>query len=190
MSAPSALSPLPAKSYEPDLARIRLEFPILGQKIHGKHLVYLDNAASVQKPRDVIKAVSDCYSHYYANIHRGVHLLSERSTTAYENARETVRAFINAASGQEIIFTRGTTESINLVASSFGGSRFQSGDEILITGMEHHSNIVPWQLLCERTGATLKVAPFTDAGELLLDISGQHRVRIDRNRWIRSRFLR
>ncbi|MGB4945925.1 MAG: cysteine desulfurase [Candidatus Competibacter denitrificans] len=169
MSAPSALSPLPAKSYEPDLARIRLEFPILGQKIHGKHLVYLDNAASVQKPRDVIKAVSDCYSHYYANIHRGVHLLSERSTTAYENARETVRAFINAASGQEIIFTRGTTESINLVASSFGGSRFQSGDEILITGMEHHSNIVPWQLLCERTGATLKVAPFTDAGELLLD---------------------
>jgi cysteine desulfurase/selenocysteine lyase len=169
MSVLPAPSALPAKSYDADLARIRAEFPILGQKIHGKRLVYLDNAASVQKPREVIKAISDCYSHYYANIHRGVHLLSERSTIAYEGAREIVRAFINAASVQEIIFTRGTTESINLVASSFGGSRLQAGDEIVITGMEHHSNIVPWQLLCERTGAVLKVVPFTDPGELIVD---------------------
>ncbi len=169
MNAPSVLSPLSVKSDALDLARIRAEFPILGQKIHGKRLVYLDNAASVQKPREVMQAVSDCYSHYYANIHRGVHLLSERSTAAYEKARETVRAFLNAASTQEIIFTRGTTESINLVASSFGGSRLKAGDEILITGMEHHSNIVPWQLVCERTGAVLKVVPFTDTGELILD---------------------
>lgn len=169
MNAPSALSPLSVHSGALDLARIRAEFPILSQKVHGKRLVYLDNAASVQKPQTVIDAVSGCYSQYYANIHRGVHLLSERSTAAYEKTRETVRAFLNAASTQEIIFTRGTTESINLVASSFGGSRIKAGDEILITGMEHHSNIVPWQLLCEHTGASLKVAPFTDAGELLLD---------------------
>lgn len=169
MSAPSTLSAAPTRTDEPDVAGIRIEFPILSQKIHGKRLVYLDNAASVQKPQAVLDAITGCYSTYYANIHRGVHLLSERSTAAYEGAREKVRAFLNAASGHEIIFTRGTTESINLVASSFGGSRFQSGDEILITGMEHHSNIVPWQLLCERTGAILKVVPFTDAGELLLD---------------------
>ncbi|MCP5125596.1 MAG: cysteine desulfurase [Gammaproteobacteria bacterium] len=152
-----------------DLARIRADFPILRQRVHGKPLVYLDNAASVQKPRAVIDTVSECYTGYYANIHRGVHLLSERSTAAYEGAREKVRAFLNAASVQEIIFTRGTTESINLVASSFGGQTVKAGDEILITGMEHHSNIVPWQLLCERTGAKLKVAPFTDAGELILE---------------------
>ncbi|MDG4561353.1 MAG: aminotransferase class V-fold PLP-dependent enzyme, partial [Candidatus Competibacter sp.] len=117
----------------------------------------------------VIDAISECYTGYYANIHRGVHLLSERSTAAYEGAREKVRAFLNAASVQEIIFTRSTTESINLVASSFGGSAVQAGDEIVITGMEHHSNIVPWQLLCERAGAVLKVVPFTDAGELILE---------------------
>ncbi|MCB1919318.1 MAG: cysteine desulfurase [Candidatus Competibacteraceae bacterium] len=152
-----------------DLARIRADFPILRQRVHDKPLVYLDNAASVQKPRAVIDAVSECYSSYYANIHRGVHLLSERSTAAYEGAREKVRAFLNAASAQEIIFTRGATESINLVASSFGGQTVKAGDEILITGMEHHSNIVPWQLLCERTGAKLKAAPFTDAGELILE---------------------
>lgn len=154
---------------ELDIARIRADFPILRQRVHGKPLVYLDNAASVQKPKVVIDAISACYTGYYANIHRGVHLLSERSTVAYEKAREKVRAFLNAASTQEIIFTRGTTESINLVASSFGGQTVKAGDEILITGMEHHSNIVPWQLLCERTGATLKVAPFTDAGELILE---------------------
>ena len=123
----------------------------------------------MQKPNAVINAISDCYSRYYANIHRGVHLLSERSTIAYEGAREKVRAFLNAASVREIIFTRGTTESINLVASSFGGNTVKAGDEIVITGMEHHSNIVPWQLLCQRTGAVLKVVPFTDAGELILE---------------------
>ncbi|MBE2293742.1 MAG: cysteine desulfurase [Phycisphaerales bacterium] len=152
-----------------DLARIRADFPILRQQVHGKRLVYLDNAASVQKPRAVIDTISTCYSDYYANIHRGVHLMSERSTLAYERAREKVRDFLNAASVEEIIFTRSATESINLVASSFGGMAFKAGDEILITGMEHHSNIVPWQLLCERTGAVLKVAPFTDAGELILE---------------------
>ena len=165
------MSALPVLSNPPifDLARIRADFPILRQRVHGKPLVYLDNAASVQKPKAVIDAISGCYSGYYANIHRGVHLLSERSTVAYEGAREKVRAFLNAASAQEIIFTRNTTESINLVASSFGGQVVKAGDEIVITGMEHHSNIVPWQLLCERTGAKLKVAPFTDAGELILE---------------------
>ncbi|MCB1781339.1 MAG: cysteine desulfurase [Candidatus Competibacteraceae bacterium] len=152
-----------------DIARIRADFPILRQQVHGKPLVYLDNAASVQKPKAVIDAINECYTGYYANIHRGVHLLSERSTAAYEGAREKVRAFLNAASVQEIIFTRSTTESINLVASSFGGRAVKAGDEIVITGMEHHSNIVPWQLLCERTGAVLKVVPFTDAGELILE---------------------
>jgi cysteine desulfurase/selenocysteine lyase len=172
----NVMSALPALSTAPpprttglDLARIRAEFPILRQRVHGKPLVYLDNAASVQKPKVVIDAIGECYGGYYANIHRGVHLLSERSTAAYEGAREKVRAFLYAASVQEIIFTRNTTESINLVASSFGGSVVKAGDEIVITGMEHHSNIVPWQLLCERTGATLKVAPFTDAGELILE---------------------
>ena len=169
MSASPTLAIAPTASAGLDLARIRAEFPILRQRVHGKPLVYLDNAASAQRPKAVIDAISECYSTYYANIHRGVHLLSERSTAAYEGAREKVRAFLNAASVQEIIFTRNTTESINLVANSFGGSVVKAGDEIVITGMEHHSNIVPWQLLCERTGARLKVAPFTDAGELILD---------------------
>ena len=169
MSALPALTIALADKTELDLTSIRADFPILRQRIHGKSLVYLDNAASVQKPKAVIDAISECYSGYYANIHRGVHLLSERSTMAYEGAREKVRAFLNAASTQEIIFTRNTTESINLVASSFGGSAVKAGDEIIITGMEHHSNIVPWQLLCDRTGAVLKVAPFTDAGELILE---------------------
>ena len=169
MSALPGLTIAPADKTELDLTSIRADFPILRQRIHGKSLVYLDNAASVQKPKAVIDAISECYSGYYANIHRGVHLLSERSTMAYEGAREKVRAFLNAASTQEIIFTRSTTESINLVASSFGGSAVKAGDEIVITGMEHHSNIVPWQLLCQRTGAILKVVPFTDAGELILE---------------------
>ncbi len=168
MSA-TPLAPLLPADAGLDLAHIRAQFPILRQKVHGKPLVYLDNAASVQKPKAVIDAISACYGGYYANIHRGVHLLSERSTAAYESTREKTRAFLNAASTQEIIFTRNTTESINLVANSFGGSTVKAGDEIVITGMEHHSNIVPWQLLCERTGATLKVAPFTDAGELILE---------------------
>jgi cysteine desulfurase/selenocysteine lyase len=137
--------------------------------VHGKPLVYLDNAASCQKPRAVIDAISECYSRYYANIHRGVHHLSERSTAAYEGAREKVRAFLNAASSREIIFTRGTTEAINLVASSFGNTQVGPGDEVVITTMEHHSNIVPWQMLCERQKATLRVVPIDDAGELIME---------------------
>lgn len=152
-----------------DIDRIRQQFPILHRPMHGKPLVYLDNAASVQKPQAVIDAVSDCYSTYYANIHRGVHYLSERTTVVYEEAREKVRAFLNAASLQEIIFTRGTTESINLVASSFGHGRVKTGDEILITAMEHHSNIVPWQMLCERQGARLRVAPIDDRGQVIME---------------------
>lgn len=152
-----------------DIPGIRKVFPILQQTIYGKPLVYLDNAASVQKPQVVIDAVSQCYSSYYANIHRGVHSLSERSTAAYEGAREKVRAFLNAESTREVIFVRGTTEAINLVASSFGNSQVGPGDEILITAMEHHSNIVPWQMLCERRGARLRVIPITDSGELIME---------------------
>jgi cysteine desulfurase/selenocysteine lyase len=152
-----------------DVDRIRQDFPILGEKIHGNPLVYLDNAASTQKPEAVINAVSDYYRHTNANIHRGVHHLSQKATQAYENARGQVQRFIGAAHAEEIIFTAGTTESINLVASSFGRTRFREGDEIVISAMEHHSNIVPWQLLCEQTGAVLRVVPISDSGELLLD---------------------
>ncbi|MCI0732613.1 MAG: aminotransferase class V-fold PLP-dependent enzyme, partial [Methylococcaceae bacterium] len=139
--------------------KLRLDFPILNETIRGKPLVYLDNAATTQKPRAVIDAVSNLYEHDFANIHRGVHTLSERSTAAFEGVRKKVRRFINAASEKEIIFVRGTTEAINLVAQSYGNLKFGPGDEILITAMEHHSNIVPWQMLCQRTGAVLKVAP-------------------------------
>ena len=152
-----------------DVARWRADFPILKQTVHGKPLVYLDNAATSQKPQGVI----DCESRYYAtlnaNIHRGVHDLSQRATEAYEAAREKVRGFINAADKKEIVFVRGATEAINLVAHSYGRSRFKPGDEILLTEMEHHSNIVPWQLLCEQTGAVLRVAPIEDAGDLRMD---------------------
>lgn len=149
--------------------RIRADFPILSEKIRGKDLVYLDNAASCQKPNAVIDAISHVYRHDYANIHRGVHTLSVRSTELYEGARTKVKDFINAASEKEIIFTRGTTEAINLVAQTYGKANIKAGDEILITAMEHHSNIVPWQMLCEQTGAKLKVAPMNVAGELLVD---------------------
>src|SRR3569832_364441 len=152
-----------------DAARYRAEFPILAQEVHGKPLVYLDNAATTQKPRRVIEAIEHYYTADNANIHRGVHLLSQRATDAYEGAREKVRAFINAPDTREIIFVRGATEGINLVAQSYGRPRFKPGDEILITEMEHHSNIVPWQLLCEQTGAVLKVAPIDETGELMLD---------------------
>lgn len=148
---------------------IRMDFPILNQTVRGKPLVYLDNAATTQKPRAVIDAVSSLYEHDFSNVHRGVHTLSERSTQAYEGAREKVRRFINAASEQEIIFVRGTTEAINLVAQSYGNANFRPGDEVLITAMEHHSNIVPWQMLCQRTGALLKVAPIDLNGELRVD---------------------
>ena len=152
-----------------DVGHWREDFPILRETVHGKPLAYLDNAATSQKPQAVI----DCESRYYetlnANIHRGVHDLSQRATEAFEAAREKVRGFINAADSKEIVFVRGTTEAINLVAQSYGRSRFKAGDEILLTEMEHHSNIVPWQLLCEQTGAVLRVAPIDDAGELLMD---------------------
>ena len=152
-----------------DVARLRADFPILHQQVHGKPLAYLDNGASTQKPRAVIDAIGDFYARDYANIHRGVHTLSERATAKFEAARERVRRFLNAADRHEIVFTRGTTEAVNLVAASFGGQRVGAGDEIILTGMEHHSNIVPWQLLAARTGATLKVVPFDDAGVLDLD---------------------
>jgi cysteine desulfurase / selenocysteine lyase len=147
--------------------KIRLDFPILEEKIRNKPLVYLDNAASCQKPNAVIDTISHVYRHDYANVHRGVHTLSVRSTDKFENAREKIRAFINADSTKEIIFTKGATESINLVAQTYGKANLKPGDEILITAMEHHSNIVPWQMLCEQTGALLKVAPINQQGELI-----------------------
>ncbi|MEM7081880.1 MAG: cysteine desulfurase [Pseudomonadota bacterium] len=152
-----------------DIDAIRSDFPILNQSVHGKDLVFLDSAASAQRPQQVIDAISRYYSRDHANVHRGVHALSERATAAYEGAREKVRAYINAQSTAEIIFVRGTTEAINLVAQSYGRERLGPGDEILITWMEHHANIVPWQMVCKQTGAKLVVAPITDAGELDLD---------------------
>src|SRR4051812_28738281 len=152
-----------------DLERIRQDFPMLRQTVRGKRLVYLDNAATSQKPQVVIDAVTRFYASENANIHRGVHYLSERATVAYDQARETVARFINARSSHEIIFTKGTTEGINLVAQSYGRTFLRPGDEILITGMEHHSNIVPWQLVCEQTGAVLRAARINDAGELDLE---------------------
>jgi len=147
----------------------REDFPILEQEVRGRRLVYLDNAATSQKPRAVLEAVQRYYERDNANIHRGVHLLSERATELHEGARAKVKAFVNAREDQEIIFTRGTTEAINLVAQSYGRANFKAGDEILISTMEHHSNIVPWQMLCQQTGAVLKVIPMTDAGELILE---------------------
>jgi cysteine desulfurase / selenocysteine lyase len=153
-----------------DVQKIRRDFPILSQKIHGKPLVYLDNAATTQKPQAVIDAMVRSYAEDNANIHRGVHLLSERATRAYEDAREKVQKFLNASDLREIIFVRGTTEAINLVAQTFGRANIGKGDEVLITEMEHHSNIVPWQLICEEKGAQLKVIPITDEGELRIDL--------------------
>lgn len=152
-----------------DVERVRQDFPALAQEIRGRRLVYLDNAATAQKPRAVIESVTAYYSRDNANVHRGVHALSERATAGFEGARGKVREFLNARSDAEIVFVRGATEGINLVAQTWGRSNIRSGDEILITEMEHHSNIVPWQLLCEQIGATLKVAPVNDAGELILE---------------------
>jgi cysteine desulfurase/selenocysteine lyase len=149
--------------------KIRSDFPILEEMIRNKPLVYLDNAATCQKPKSVIDSLVHLYSHDYANVHRGVHTLSVRSTDLFESARTKVKTFINAASEKEIIFVKGTTEAINLVAQSYGRSHIQAGDEILITAMEHHSNIVPWQILCQQTGAVLKVAPMSLQGELIFD---------------------
>ncbi len=147
--------------------KIRADFPILKEKIRNKPLVYLDNAATCQKPQAVIDSISHLYSHEYANVHRGVHTLSVKATDKYEGAREKVKSFINANSTKEIIFVRGATEAINLIAQTFGKANIKKGDEILITAMEHHSNIVPWQMLCEETGAVLKVAPINTLGELI-----------------------
>ena len=152
-----------------DIAKIRSDFPILAERINGKPLVYLDNAATSQKPRVVLDAIAKYYEHMNANIHRGVHTLSVRATEAHDAARLTVKRFINAADTREVIFVRGATEAINLVAQTYGRRHVAAGDEVLITAMEHHSNIVPWQILCEDKGAHLKVAPIDDRGELLLD---------------------
>ena len=152
-----------------DVERIRRDFPILDQTIHGKKLVYLDNAATSQKPRAVIDAIVRYYQHDNANIHRGVHTLSMRATEAHDEARETVRRFIQAADANEIIFVRGATEAVNLVAETYGRANVGEGDEVLITAMEHHSNIVPWQMLCEEKRAHLRVIPIDDAGVLDLD---------------------
>jgi cysteine desulfurase / selenocysteine lyase len=152
-----------------DVERVRRDFPILHQKVHGKPLVYLDNAATSQKPIPVIEAEKRFYENDNSNIHRGVHELSERSTRAYEETRVKVQRFLNAAESREIIFLRGTTEAINLVAQTYGRQNVGAGDEVLITAMEHHSNIVPWQMLAEEKGAKLCVAPINDAGELILE---------------------
>ena len=150
-----------------DVARVRADFPILSQRVYGKPLVYLDNANTTQKPQAVIDAQDRYYTEINANIHRATHLLSERATEAYEASRRKVQGLLNAASPREIVFTRGCTDAINLVAQSWGRANLRQGDEVVLTWMEHHSNIVPWQLVCEQTGARLRVVPITDTGELV-----------------------
>lgn len=152
-----------------DIQQIRSQFPVLHQQVNKHQLVYLDNAATTQKPQVVLDALQAYYSGYNANIHRGVHTLAEKATTAFEETRKTAQRFLNAAEPQEIIFTKGCTDGINLVASSWGRTHVTAGDEILISAMEHHSNIVPWQMLCQATGASLKVVPLNEAGEMLMD---------------------
>lgn len=152
-----------------DVNKIRSDFPVLAKTVYGKPLVYLDNAATTQKPEPVINALNEAYSTFYSNIHRGVHALSDLSSEKYEEAREKVRSFINAGSVEEIVFTAGTTASINLVAFSFGERYINSGDEVLITELEHHANIVPWQMMCERKNASLRVIPVNDDGALNID---------------------
>jgi cysteine desulfurase/selenocysteine lyase len=168
MKAPSRI----ADSLKPrnfDVAQIRADFPVLKQRVHGKPLVYFDNGATSQKPQSVIDTINRYYSAENSNIHRGVHTLSERATAAYEAAREKIRAFINAPSCKEIIFVRGTTEAINLVAQSYGRTFLKAGDEIVVSAMEHHSNIVPWQMLCEQVGARLRVIPINHDGDIVMD---------------------
>ncbi len=165
----SAALPVTAVPGRFDVARLRADFPILGTRPHGHPLVYLDNANTTQKPASVIEATRRYYEEENANIHRATYELSEKATAVWEGAREKVRRFLGAAEAKEIVFVRGTTEAINLVAASFGQAFVREGDEILVTEMEHHSNIVPWQLLCQRSGAVLRVAPFADDGELRLD---------------------
>jgi len=156
-----------------DATEVRADFPALAQTVHGRPLAYLDNAATTQKPRHVIEAVTRYYERDNANVHRGVHLLSERATSAYEQARDKVRQFINAAESREIVFVRGATEGVNLVAQTWGRTNLRPGDEVLVTTMEHHSNIVPWQMVSEATGAALRVIPMDDRGELLMDEYGR-----------------
>jgi cysteine desulfurase / selenocysteine lyase len=175
MSIPVIPHVLPPRAARPaagpvfDVQRVRDDFPVLSQKVRGKPLVYLDNAATAQKPQSVLDALGRFYALDNANIHRGVHLLSERATQEYEDARVKIKDFLHAADEREIIFVRGATEGINLVAQTYGRKNIREGDEILLTTMEHHSNIVPWQMLCEEKGAVLRVAPINDAGEILLD---------------------
>src|SRR5262245_54254539 len=152
-----------------DVDAIRREFPILAQRRNGKPLVFLDSAASAQKPQAVLDAIDDCYERYYANVHRGVHWLSQQSTEAFEEARETCRRFLNAPDVHEIVFVRGTTEAVNLVASSWGRRNVGAGDEVMISELEHHSNLVPWQALCEERGARLVVAPIDDRGDIVIE---------------------
>ena len=152
-----------------DVEKLREDFPVLKQQIHGKPLVYLDSAATAQKPTVVVDAIRRFHEVDCANIHRGVHELSQRSTAAYEETRVKARHFLNSKTTNELIFVRGTTEGINLVASSWGRKNVKEGDEIIISAMEHHSNIVPWQMLCEEKGATLRVIPMNDRGELILE---------------------
>jgi cysteine desulfurase/selenocysteine lyase len=168
-AANTALRPRAAVRPDFDVQKVRADFPILARKIHDKPLVYLDNAATTQKPQAVVDALIYYYTAQNSNIHRGVHTLSEEATESYEQSRATVQRFLNAADTREIIFVRGATEGINLVAQTWGRVNIRSGDEIVISAMEHHSNIVPWQILCEQQGANLRVAPVNDAGELLLD---------------------
>src|SRR4249920_377752 len=152
-----------------DVARIRADFPALAMQVYGKPLVYLDNAASAQKPKQVLDRLQKAYTEQYANVHRGLHYLANEATEAYEGARETVRAFLGASRKEEIIFTRNATAAVNLVASSFGTARIKPGDEIVLSIMEHHSNIVPWHFLRERQGAVIKWAPVDDEGNFLID---------------------
>src|SRR3970040_285545 len=165
----TASVPLPGASVAFDVERVGKDFPLLRQRVHGKPLVYLDNAATSQKPQAVIDTLTRYYAEENSNVHRGVHLLSERATEAYEAGRATVQRFLNAADAREIIFVRGATEGINLVAQSYGRASIKPGDEIIISWMEHHSNIVPWQMLCEEKGAVLRVIPINEDGEALLD---------------------
>ena len=156
----------PRRSNRFDVEQVRAEFPVLGQEVNDRPLVYLDNGATSQKPRRVIDAIRRYYESDNANVHRGLHTLSERATNAYEGARDTIRAFLNASDRREIVFTRGTTEGLNLIAQSYARPRLEPGDEVVTTTMEHHSNIVPWQLVCRQTGAGLRVVPIHDNGEL------------------------
>ena len=170
----------PDDSY--DVATVREDFPVLRQTVHGMPLVYLDNAATAQKPSAVIRRVAQYYETENSNIHRGVHWLSETATRAYEDARKTVRRFINAAEDREIVFVRGATEAINLVARCYGGAHLQAGDEVVISAMEHHSNIVPWQLICQEKGATLRVIPVDDRGDVVME--AYHRLLGPRTRMV------